>query len=96
MTVGQVIHCNTRDERGDSRRDAIEYKQNEIPHFGILQAIMHHTQFTEIIVLVGRMVQADPEPGNVKVVELFGRKRFKYDLKSSGHVRADVIPLGDV
>ncbi|KAI0557495.1 hypothetical protein FGB62_294g010 [Gracilaria domingensis] len=70
-----------------ARRDSIVYESNEQIHYGIIQVILcrnhgrNHKSDRKAI--VRRLRECSPEQGNEKVVNLYGNRRFQYDIIES-------------
>ncbi|KAI0558010.1 hypothetical protein FGB62_243g015 [Gracilaria domingensis] len=73
------------------RRDAVEYEVNESVHFGFVQSIYKSCgRKQECVVLVRRLKGAQPESGNVRVVNEYGNRRYMY-VESDEDVKIDCI-----
>ena len=72
------------------RRDAISYEKDGRRHLGIIQAIFSHHRFPRSrVLLLRKLIHAEPEYGNRRIVEA-GNKRFKYAMEG-GDVQLDCI-----
>lgn len=92
IQVWQTVYAGEHVINSEARKDSILYRVDGEEYYGILQAIFQHNcATTSRYALIRRLKQVKGEPGNLKVVDEFGNKRYAYCRDGIG-ILIDFVP----
>ncbi|KAI0557092.1 hypothetical protein FGB62_342g012 [Gracilaria domingensis] len=80
-----------------AHHDAVQYRIGEYEYTGIVQSLFVIPGEKDMkCALLRRLIRAEAENGNVRVIHTFNLRRWKYELSANEQIHLDCIPLSNI
>ncbi|KAI0566558.1 hypothetical protein FGB62_7g37 [Gracilaria domingensis] len=80
-----------------AHHDAVQYRIGEYEYTGIVQSLFVIPGEKDMkFALLRRLIRAEAQNGNVRVVHTFNLRRWKYELSANEQIHLDCIPLSNI